>query len=287
MKYQCLAAAAVLAISTTAAAQIRFINPFGSPQGSVRQLVTTPSSNAYGLPPMQSNGLAVKYFAWGGHQWSNDTGQAFNTLVPYALGMGSTKVRFEVHDTPNDRGQSDPLDKRRAEISSSKEKFVNGVPYWMAFSFTAHWSCAGCQANTRQGGEIMQVHWPSGASPPLAFRLVPYGPGAGFRVTTRGDGQGNINRYTGPISLDQPHDVVFHFQLGAVGFEEVWLDGKQVSNVHNVPVGTDSENGYSMRLGPYYGGGLGGNVVVQEYGNVAAFPSTTSLSSRVFNRPIW
>ena len=133
----------------------------------------------------------------------------------------------------------------------------------------------------------MQVHWPSGASPPLAFRATPTSTGAAFTVTTRGDSTGNITRANVPLALDAVHDVVFHFKLGAVGYEQVWLDGKQISNESNIPVGTNLEDGYSMRLGPYYGGGLAGNVVVQEYGNVAAFPSATSLSSRVLNPPAW
>jgi hypothetical protein len=276
----------VFCVSAPALAQIRVLNPFGARQGSVAPLLTNNLSTGYAKPALQSNGLAVKVFTWNGHSWSNDSGQTWNINVPYAVGLSTSKVRFELHDTTSDRGQMDPSDKRRSEVSS-KDQFLNGRQYWMAFSFKIHWDCVPCQARTGQGGEIMQVHWPSGASPPLAFRTVATSTGAGFRITTRGDGQGNINRYTGPLTLDQVHDVVFNFQLGAVGFARVWLDGKEVLNLGGVPVGTNKEDGYSMRLGPYYAGGMAGNKVVQEYANIAAFPSTTSLSGRVTRSPVW
>ena len=284
--------AATLAVP--AAGQIQVLNPFGrgpqvlqpfgSRQGSVSTLATNGSTYS---PVPTSNGVAAKFLSWNGHQWCNDSGQTWNANVPYAVEIAPTKVRFELHDSPYDRGQIDPSTKRRSEFSSSKDKFVNVAGYWMAFIFKVHWNCVTCQQRLKQGGEIMQVHWPSGASPPLAFRAVPTSTGAAFVITTRGDNQGNITRAKVPLTLDTVHDVVFHFQLGAIGYEQVWLDGKLISNLTNIPVGTNLENGYSMRLGPYYGGGLAGNVVVQEYGNVAPFPSTSNLSSRITSRPAW
>lgn len=290
-----LLAGSIAAMSSVpAAAQIQMLNPFGqrpnviqpfkSPQGSVSALTTSGSTSYTSLAP---SGLASKYTTWGGHAWSNDSGQTWNTNVPYAIETASNKVRFELHDTTFDHGQIDPSTKRRSEFSSTKDKFYNHIGYWMAFSFNVHWSCLACQQKLNQGGEIMQVHWPSGASPALAFRTVPTSTGAAFTITTRGDTTGNITRATVPLSLDTVHDVVFHFQTGAVGYEEVWLDGKLISNLSNIPVGTDLEDGYAMRMGPYYGGGLNGNDVVQEYGNVAPFPSTTSLSARISSPPAW
>lgn len=280
-----LTAGVALTLSVPAAAQIKVLNPFGSPQGSVSPLTT--SSTGFSATPKLSSGLAQKYLSWNGHQWSNDSGQTWNSNVSYAIELGSTKARFELHDTTYDRGQIDESFKRRSELSSSKDQFRNGTDYWMAFSFEVDWSCLACQQKLKQGGEIMQVHWPSGASPALAFRTVPTSTGAAFIVTTRGDNQGNITRATVPMTLGTVHDVVFHFKLGAVGYEQVWLDGKQISNLNNIPVGTNLENGYAMRIGPYYGGGLAGNDVVQTYGNIAPFPSTASLSSRITNRPAW
>jgi hypothetical protein len=238
----------------------------------------------YVSPPLLSSGVAVKRFSWNGHEWNNDSGQAWNTQVPYAIAISNDRIRFELRDTPDDRGQVDPPHKRRAEISSLDDRFRNHVAYWMAYSFKTHWSCVTCQVRTGDGHESMQIHWPSGASPALAFRIVPYGEGAGFRVTTRGDGQGNTSRYTGPIALDQCHDVVFHFQLGADGFEEVWLDGRQISNLHDIPVGTDDEDGYAMRFGPYTGE-LSGNTVVSQYWNIGAFASSADLTTRITRPP--
>jgi hypothetical protein len=240
--------------------------------------------NGYSSPPLRSDKVAVKQFSWNGHEWNNDSGQAWNAQVPYAIGISNDRIRFEIRDTTNDRGQVDPPHKRRAEISSKGKKFRNHVGYWMAYSFKTHWSCVPCQVQTGAGHESMQVHWPSGASPPLAFRIVPYMGAAAFRVTTRGEGQENIDRYTGPIALDRCHDVVFHFQLGAQGFAEIWLDGRQVANLHGIPVGTDNEDGYAMRFGPY-SGELGGNVVVSEYSNIGPFPSTVDLSARIRRPP--
>ena len=240
--------------------------------------------SGYSSPPLRSDGVAVKGFSWNGHDWNNDSGQAWNAQVPYAIGVTSDRIRFELRDTTNDRGQVDPPHKRRAEISSKGEKFRNHVDYWMAYSFKTHWSCVPCQVGTGAGHESMQIHWPSGASPALAFRIVPYMGAAGFRVTTRGEGQKNIDRYTGPFALDRCHDVVFHFQLGAQGFAEVWLDGRQVANLRGIPVGTDNEDGYAMRFGPY-SGELGGNVVVSEYSNIGTFPSSVDLTSRIKRPP--
>lgn len=241
------------------------------------------TGTTFSSPPLQSDGLAVKYFNWDGYSWSNDSGQPWNTQVPYAIGVAPSKIRFEIHDTTNDRGQIDESYKRRAEVSS-KLQFVNNTTYWHAFSFTAHWDCPTCQASL-DGGTIMQMHWPSGASPAFSFRIGPKGT---FRITTRGDNQGNTTRYNGPFTFDVVHDVVYKFKLnGTSGELVVWLDGKQVLNLQGVPVGSSVENGYSFRVGPYYGSGLNKNRVVQVYGNLAAFPSTADLSARISAPPAW
>ena len=236
-------------------------------------------------PTLQLDGIAAKRFTWLGHVWNNDSGQAWSSRVPYAIRFTSDgHIRFELRDSPDDRGQIDPPHKRRAEISSIGDRFRNHVPYWMAYGFKTHWDCVACQVNTGDGHESMQIHWPSRGSPALAFRMAPYDGSAGFKITTRGDGERNVDRYAGPISLDQCHDVVFHFELGARGFEEVWLDGKQVSNLHDIPVGTDAEDGYAMRLGPYTGE-MAGNRIISDYSNIAPFPSTADLSARIRRPP--
>jgi hypothetical protein len=288
-------AAIAAAFSVPAGAQIRFMNPFAmqpkvlrpfvSPQGSVTPLATT-GTCALPAAPL-SSGLQPKPFTWLGYKWNNDSGQTWNGFVPYAIKTCSNgHIVFELHDTSNDHGQNDPSNKRRTEIGATAtgEKFYNNTTYWHAFSFSEHWDCPSCM----RGSEvtIMQMHWPSGASPAFAFRAVGYNGSAGFRITTRGDNQGNINRYTGPLSLDTVHDVVYEFKLNGVsGDLDVWLDGKLVLDLHGVPIGSTTEDGYTFRVGSY--GQLNGNRVVAEYTNIAPFPSSNSLSGRVAAAPSW
>jgi hypothetical protein len=196
---------------------VRVLNPFGAPQGSVRRLATTSGIETYSAPPVGANGLALKTFDWGGHRWSNDSGQTWNLNVPYAIGLGTTKARFEVHDTSFDRGSADASTQRRAEMSMGNklDRFFNDRDYWHAFTFVAHVDCVTCLT---QGGTIMQMHWPSNGNPAFAFRLVNYNGGYGLRITTRSDSSGNVIRYTGPLTGDVPHDLVYYFKLdGAAG----------------------------------------------------------------------
>ena len=159
--------------------------------------------------------------------------------------------------------------------TASTDQFHNNGSYWHAFSFTEHWGCPSCMNG--QEVTIMQMHWPSGASPAFAFRAVGLNGGAGFRITTRGDNESNTTRYTGPLSLDAVHNVVYHFVLnGSNGQLKVWLDGKPILDLKGVPVGSSIEDGYTFRLGTY--GQLTGNRVVAEYGNIAPFPSSSDLS---------
>lgn len=244
-------------------------------------------SEDYVSPPLDpTTGLALKSFDWGGHRWSNDSGQTWNLNVPYAIGLGATKLRFELHDTTDDRGLGDSSTQRRAEMSMGNklDRFFNDRDYWHAFTFIAHADCIACLT---KGGTIMQMHWPSKGNPAFAFRLVKYGGGYGFRITTRGDQESNVKRYTGPLVGDVPHDIVYHFKLnGAAGALDVWLDGQQILSLSGVPIGSSTEDGYSFRIGAYYGS-LGGTNVVQEYGNIAAFPASDDLSSRIASPPPW
>jgi hypothetical protein len=120
----------------------------------------------------------------------------------------------------------------------------------------------------------------------FAFRAVGFNGGMGFRISTRGDSQNNITRYTGPLTGDVEHDVVYTFKLnGSSGDLTVWLDAKKVLDLHGVPIGSLTEDGYSFSFGPY--GQLHGNLVTAEYGNIAPFPSTADLSSRISAPPVW
>jgi hypothetical protein len=272
---------------------IHTVNPFNHPQGTVAPLLTASASDeSCTLPaPLLSTGLEPKAFSDGTEKLNNDSGQTWNTQVPYAIGKCTTsdarrRWKFELHDTPNDHGQSDPSNKRRSEVraTASFERFHNNITYWHAFSFKEHWDCPACM----KGNEvtIMQMHWPSGASPPFAFRAVGFNGGMGFRISTRGDSQNNITRYTGPLTGDVEHDVVYTFKLnGSSGDLTVWLDAKKVLDLHGVPIGSLTEDGYSFSFGPY--GQLHGNLVTAEYGNIAPFPSTADLSSRISAPPVW
>lgn len=258
------------------------INPFGAKQGSVAPLTTGFSSNdAAQFGSTLINGLTPKFSQWAGHSWSVDTGSAWNPNMDYSWRTTPDKCRFELHNTLQDRGQLDPTYKRRAEIHDPKSTFLNGLVYWHAFTFLDFpWST---MPNVSEG-TIMQMHWPSGASPAFAFRRTPQGQ---FRITTRGDTTSNTTRYTGALSFGVPHDVVYCFKLdGTNGHLDVWVDGNHVLSLTGVPIGSKTENGCYLGIGPYFGGGTS-SVIVQEYANLAPFPSTTSLSSRVTSRPSW
>jgi len=230
-------------------------------------------------PPVGKDGLSPRNgMLWNGHSWGNNSGQTWNLETPYAVGLGDGRLRFELRDTPNDHGMNDPDNKRRAEIGSADD-FVNGKEYWFAYSILVDVE----NLNNSLGNSLMQIHWPSGASPALAARLVHKDNGAGLRITTRGDGQGNMTRGEVPFALKTPHDLVFHFKLGANGFEKTYLDGELISDFTG-PVGTDKEDGYSLRLG-IYGAPLDEMKIIAEYRNIAEFPKTTDLSARIHNPP--
>lgn len=281
-KLRILLASGVL-LSAPALAQIRVLKPFGSPQGSVTQLLTA-SSTAYQPPATDANGLVPKFFDWMGYPWSNNSGQVWNTNVPYALGFSSVRLRAELHDTNYDHGQKDPVDKRRAEIHS-KVDLNNGVTYWHAFSYLDQpWTNPAGQKKAG-GGAIHQIHMPDGGSPAIAFRRFQDG---SFGVTTNPGG--NIKRFKMPMTFGQPHDIVYRFTLSAAGATNgslaVWVDGRKMLDLANVAIGGEG-NGYYLCLGAYYGSGLGGNRIIQEYGNIVPVPTTTDLSSRIAAPPAW
>lgn len=279
-------------IAAPAAAQIKVLNPFGgsSPsvinpfstqQGSVSALTTSTTSDASKFASTLVNGYTPKFVSWLGHSWSVDTGSTWNQNMDYSWRTTSDKCRFELHNTVDDRGQMDPSYKRRAEIHDPKHPFQNGVVYWHAFTFL---DFAWASMPNSGPGTIMQMHWPSGASPAFAFRRLQNG---NLCITTRGDTTGNTQRYKGPLSFGAPHDFVYRFKLdGSNGSLDVWVDGNHILSLTGVPIGSKTENGCYLGIGPYYGSGTS-NVIVQEYANIASFPSTTSLTSRITSRPSW
>lgn len=208
-------------------------------------------------------------------------GSQWHQNMDHCWRFTKTRSRFELHNTSYDKGENDPSTKRRSELHGHHDgdTFAHGVEYWHAFSFNVHpFSDPGGMKD--KPGTIMQMHWPSGASPGFAFRVK----NGGLRITTRGEGQHNTTRYDGPLSFGTVNDIVYRFVLGTNGALDVWLNGKKILAFRG-PVGPDA-NGSYLCIGPYYASGIT-CPVVQEYGNIAPFPSRTSLSSRVTSRPAW
>jgi hypothetical protein len=297
-----LAVAVVLGLAAPASAQIGTINPFApstirvlrpfaAPQGATTQRVTASATDETCVLPATptSTGLQPKPFSDGLYKWNNDSGQVWNTQVPYAIGKcttsdGRRRWRFELHDTPYDHGLSDPSTKRRAEIgaTASYEKFHNHITYWIAFSVLEHWDNPLLDTELR----ISQfLHWPSGASPAGALTVANVNGHIVLRVTTCGDSHVNIVRAQVPYTLDVPHDFVIQTTPdGTNGVLNVWMDGKQILAFKG-PVGSNIEDGYTFRAGSY--NHLGGNRAVEEMGNIAPFPSTADLSARISAPPAW
>jgi len=216
-------------------------------------------------------------------------GRAWNTVTPHAvcLGTNSDYARFELRDSTYDHGPNDPSLKRRAEIGNNAG-YRNGVTYWMAYRVRAHVE----GLNRSPGNTMDQFQDPLGSSPSISHRLVycTSSPSlACLRTTTRydedGAGGATISRGEAPFALDMPHDIVVQFQMGANGFEKTWLDGQLVSQ-YSGPIGTTMSDGYGLRIGTY-GQPLSGMSIVQEYKNIAPFPSTTNLAARTAANLVW
>jgi hypothetical protein len=214
-----------------------------------------------------------------GHKWGNNSGQTWNKLVPYAIGLADGSLRTELHDTTNDHGLNDPSFKRRAEIGSA-DTFRNGVEYWSAYAF------ASTVTNLNSGFNVrisQPCHWPSGASPAIGHTIAGTKAGIEFRVSLKNDNTGNVIKGRAPIANGSRNDVVMNFKLGTSGFVRVWLNGKQIVNFTGF-VGSAKEDGYSNRLGNY--GTLNGASVVTVYDNIAAFPKSDNLSARITAPPV-
>jgi hypothetical protein len=257
------------------------LNPFAAPQGSVSPLTTATASTPYPCSPPATN--STGYVPREGSVWLeiNDklgmnNGMTWNHNTPYAvcLGTASDYARVELHDTTFDHGQNDPSTKRRAEFETSS-KFVNGVESWQGYSFRVQ------VTNLRSGfsSRLMQVHWPSAASPAIGDSIKYANGGLIFVVSTKNDNTDNVIRGQAPLSQGTVHDVVTHFLLGVNGYEDTYLDGKLISHFVGF-VGSDKLNGYRLRLGNY--GTIPGMQVVTEYKNITTPPNAkTPLTARI------
>ena len=228
-----------------------------------------------------SNGLVPKSFNWLGRSWTNRNGMVWNTHVPYAVRLATGAIRFELHDTPSDRGPNDADFKRRAEIGTSVA-WPNGKDIWFAFSVKDVITGGDL---TKVGQTLNQFQSTDGSSPAFANRLQYCGDASPSKIclvqTTRLTGGSTKTVGKGAYSLGQWHDVVNHirFSSSGNGIVETWLDGKLITRWTGSFGGSDG-----LRLGNY-GAPLGGMTQVREYKNISPFPSTNDLSARVSNPP--
>ena len=255
---------------------LRPLSSIAQPLGA--QATSDPSYSQYKSTLV--NGYTPKYAPWLGQQWTVCTGSTWNANMDYCWRTTQTKSRFELHDTPKDKGQNDPSDKRRSELHDKQHPLKNGVQYWGAATFLDRsWSDPAGMKAQKTGGSHMQMHMPNGGSPVFAFRR--FGNGEWGITTNPG---GNVKRFRTALSFDTPHDVVYrvvpHPNAGQL---DVWVDGNQVLSYRGaLGVG---EDGYYACYGLYYGGGVTGTII-GEVANIA-HPSTASLNSRISNRPPW
>ena len=232
-----------------------------------------PPSGSFAPPPLGSDGLANKYFEWDGRQWSNRNGMVWNDRVPYAVGLADGRLRFELHDTVNDRGPNDPDHKRRCEIGTNVNWPDDG--FWFAFSVKT--DIIGGDL-TDLGNTLNQFQSTDGSSPAFANRLQ-YIDGKVYMVqTARPTGGSSKTIGKGLFELGVPHDVVNYINFRD-GVAKTWLDGKLITDWRGAFGGSDG-----LRLGSY-GAPLGGMKIVQEYANISAFPSAASLEGRIANPP--
>lgn len=232
------------------------------------------------------NGLTPERIMWNGRQWRCDMGSTWNRGMDYCLRVTPDKARFELRNTPNDRGNGDPAHKRRSELHYAKRpRLPNDVPLWGAMSFIHHrWDDPAGMASL-EGGVHGQIHIGSsfGGSPAVAFRRRGNGI---FRITTRGENDtDNTVRYDGPLAFDEAHDLVYRVVLSPTsGSLVVWLNRQKILDLQNASIGSHFAECY-WNIGCYYGGGVACPVVA-EYAN-HVYPDTASLESRVSAGPRW
>lgn len=232
------------------------------------------------------DGLTPEYLNWDQRRWRCAMGSTWNRGMDHSLRLAADRARFEIRESPLDRGPNDDEGKRRSEIRHPKRpRLPNAVPLWGAMSFIHHsWDDPQGMA-AKWGGVHGQLHIGSsfGGSPAVAFRRTRRGQ---FAITTRGeaDSEGS-RRYEGPLAFDQLHNlvyrVVFHPTDGAL---TVWVNGDRLVDVRGVSIGSSDAECY-WSFGCYYAGGVSCPIVA-EYGD-HIYPSPVDLSHRIGFRPDW
>jgi len=250
--------------------------------GTATTSATTLSADGYSSSLV--NGYTPNQPNWMGRIWAADMGSTWNASLDHCWRLTSSRARYELHSTTQDRGSNDPTTKRRTELHANKYPLPNGVQLWGAYSFIDHSWADPAGMKLLGGGSHMQMHMPAGGSPAFAFRRYKDGR---FSVTTNGDNDpiSNNRRYLAALSFDQPHDIVYRFVIDPMhGALDVWLDGNHIVSLWDASIGTATPGCYSC-YGLYYGSGVSCPVVTEQ-GNIV-FPSTTSLASRITARPAW
>jgi len=211
-------------------------------------------------------------------------GSTWNPGMDHCFRESEDMARFEIRPTPNDRAAKDSPNKRRSELHCTKNRLPNGVPLWGAMTFNHHrWSDPAGMARG-WGGVHGQIHMgKAGGSPALAFRRNRDGR---LMVTSRGEADdGNQRRWIGPVSFDEPHDLVYRVLLHPTQGElDVWLDGERLVNITGASIGSRLGGSYWC-IGCYYSGGIS-NPIVAEFAN-HEFPSPKSLSARISRPSAW
>ena len=232
------------------------------------------------------NGLTPRYLTWDDRKWRCAMGSIWNPGMDHCLRLTAKRARFEIRDTPLDRGPADNAAKRRSEMRFPKSpRLPNGVPLWGATSFLHHRREDPEGMAKRWGGVHGQLHIGStfGGSPAVAFRRLRRGE---FAVTTRGenDEEGTV-RYRGPLSFDEVHHMVYRVVLHpSDGGLAVWLDGDLILDLRGVSIGSRHAECY-WSFGCYYSGGITCPIIA-EYGD-HFYPSQTDLRNRIKFRPDW
>lgn len=227
----------------------------------------------------------VKALGW---RWSSATGSEWNQDMPHCFQVDEDLglMRFELRDTPQDRGEGDSnTEKRRAEISTVDEDdhmAHNGQEVWTAYLFKVQPWPAGMEELGSAAISISQMKWPSGSSPARGHRLTK---DAFFRATKSGKTD-NVKLYTGTVRMDdgKPHSIVERLVLGGTNGEwDLWLDGEQIVEFRG-DIGTDAKDGYSPSYG-WYGAPISGTLVI-EYAELEQL-SSEDLSHRISSPPEW
>jgi hypothetical protein len=186
-------------------------------------------------------------------------------------------TRFEVR--PGDSWKEDAEsgeNKERSEFDGYKQRFAHGSDVWGAYGlfiepgaeYRADWSAINQMHGTML--RAFHVHFQQGK----LIILSEHNPGSGVAITPR---------YTGPLSRNTWHNVVFHLREGAAdrGRLEFWLDGKKIVDLTG-QIGAAGNQAY-WKFGIYRGYGPIPAPLAIQFANMEV--GTSDLTARI-NTPL-